>query len=572
MEKINKLKKTLKKIGLDGYIIPKNDEFFGEYIQDHKDRLKFITEFTGSFGLALILKQKNFLFVDGRYTLQARIQSGKDYEIKTFPESTPSSVLKNKKKRIGYDPKLMTKNTLNFFFKNTFSELIPIEFNLIDQIWKRDGLVKRSKFYHLPDKIVGLTSKKKLEKITINLKKKKVDYQFISSSENIAWLLNIRGKDSKYTPVPNCHALLNNKKEIILFCDLNKISLSFRKKFKNVRFISETKIEYILDDIKNKSFIIDQKSCSIFFENKILLNNKILCRIDPIYFLKSIKQNKEINNIKKVHIEDGIALTKYLFWVKKNFLKKKITEISGEKKLLELRKKNKSFKFSSFPTISGTGANGAIVHYKANKNTNKKLRKGDIYLVDSGGQYNYGTTDVTRTISLHNNSRKIKDIFTRVLKGHIAVASYKLNNKTSGKMLDKVARKYLKEKNLDYAHGTGHGVGYFLNVHEGPQAITNNNLVHLKEGMIVSNEPGFYANGKFGIRIENLIYVKRYKKKLIFENFTLVPIDKNLIDLSIMKKNEINWLNAYHKKVFSYLKNFMTKEENIYLKQACSAI
>ena len=239
---------------------------------------------------------------------------------------------------------------------------------------------------------------------------------------------------------------------------------------------------------------------------------------------------------------------------------------------MQLRKKNKHFKFSSFPTISGSGPNGAIIHYKASKKSNRKLKKGDIYLVDSGGQYNYGTTDVTRTISLNNSSKKIKDIFTRVLRGHIAVANYRIKNNTYGAQIDIAARKPLKEINLDYAHGTGHGVGYFLNVHEGPHAISKNNKVKFKEGMIVSNEPGYYEIGKFGIRIENLINVKKNKTGYSFNNLTMAPIDKSLINKKILKRNEIVWLNNYHKDVFNNLKKFMNKSELIDLHQACSKI
>jgi len=260
--------------------------------------------------------------------------------------------------------------------------------------------------------------------------------------------------------------------------------------------------------------------------------------------------------------------------VKKNYLhtEKKITEISGEKKLFTYRKQNKSFNFLSFPTISGTGPNGAIIHYKATRNSNRILKKGDIYLVDSGGQYKYGTTDVTRTISLHNSNKRIKNIFTRVLKGHISVANFDLKKNTSGSMIDNKARKYLKQINLDYAHGTGHGVGYFLNVHEGPHAISRGNNVNFQEGMIVSNEPGYYEKNNFGIRIENLIYVRKNKKKNYFDNLTMAPIDKELIDIKILNKKEKNWLNNYHKKVFEVLKGFMNKTEMLDLKKSCSAI
>ena len=271
-----------------------------------------------------------------------------------------------------------------------------------------------------------------------------------------------------------------------------------------------------MSNIIRKKFIIDKNSCSYYFENIISKNNIILNLKDNIYYLKAIKGKREIKNIKKAHIYDGVALTRYLFWLKKKFLNKKITELSASRKLLKFREMNKDFRFSSFPTISGTGPNGAIIHYKATKKTNRKLRKGDIYLVDSGGQYEFGTTDVTRTISLKNSNKRIRNIFTRVLKGHIAVSNFIIKKNTSGSMIDNQARKFLKQIGLNYAHGTGHGVGYFLNVHEGPHSISKNNKIYLKEGMVVSNEPGYYEKDKFGIRIENLIYVKKNKKKKIF--------------------------------------------------------
>jgi Xaa-Pro aminopeptidase len=261
-----------------------------------------------------------------------------------------------------------------------------------------------------------------------------------------------------------------------------------------------------------------------------------------------------------------------LLWLNNNFKNKKITEISAQKKLLEFRKKNKTFRSLSFPTISGSGPNGAIIHYKASKKSNRTLQKGDLYLVDSGGQYNFGTTDVTRTISLDNSQSRIKNIFTRVLKGHIAVANYKIKKNTYGTEVDTVARKPLKQINLDYAHGTGHGVGYFLNVHEGPHAISRGNKVKFKEGMIVSNEPGYYESGKFGIRIENLMRVKKIKNSYKFENLTLAPIDKSLIQKELLNKSEIEWLNRYHSKVYNNLKKYMNKAELNELKNYCSNI
>ena len=572
MEKIDKLKSFFEKEKIDGYIIPKNDEFFCEYIPEHNDRLNFVTGFSGSYGFALILKDKNYLFVDGRYTLQANNQSGKSFKVLTIPEKMPCDILKGKKLFIGFDPHLFTKTNLATLFRKCDCRFKPIYKNLIDEIWKRKIKINKSKFFELPRLSVNENYFAKINKIINYLKKKKSDFLFITASENNAWLLNIRGQDTKYTPIPHSYILINKNKDIKFFCDPKKISFSLKKSLRKIKFFDIKVCDKILSKIKNQKFILDNNSCSYFFENIIQRNNKILNFEDPIYFFKAIKGKQEIKNIKKAHIYDGIALTKYLFWLKKNFNRKNITEISASKKLLKLRKKNKKFKFLSFPTISGTGPNGAIIHYKATKQTNRKLKKGDIYLVDSGGQYEFGTTDVTRTISLNNSNKRIKDIFTRVLKGHIAVANFKLKNNTSGSIIDNQARKHLKKIGLDYAHGTGHGVGYFLNVHEGPHAISKKNKINFQAGMIVSNEPGYYEKNKFGIRIENLIYVKRHKNQIFFENLTMAPIEKDLIIQKKLNKNEKKWLNNYHETVFKNLNKSMNKIEKIELQKACSAI
>ena len=572
MEKIIQLRSLLKKNDLDGYIVPKNDEFFSEYVHENEDRLKFISKFSGSYGFAIFLQNKNYLFIDGRYTLQAKIQSGEEFKTITIPNKLPSDILKKKSLKIGFDPKIYTDRTLKLFFNKTKCKLVPINHNLIDKLWIKKKKKNLKKFYLLPENAVGENYSLKIKKLIKILNEKKIDIQFITASENIAWLLNIRGNDTEFAPLPNSYLIIDAQKKIYLFCDIKKISSSLKKKMHDIKIIDIKNTSLFLSKIKNKKILIDSLSCSIYFENIIKINNRTFNFSDPIYFLKSIKSNIEIKNIIKSHIYDGAALTKFLFWLKKNFKQTSIDEISAQKKLLQFRKANKYFQFQSFPTISGSGPNGAIIHYKATKKSNRKLQKGDIYLVDSGGQYKFGTTDVTRTISLDNNNLLIKNIFTRVLKGHIAVANYKLNHKTNGGQIDVVARKYLKEINLDYPHGTGHGVGYFLNVHEGPHAISKNNKVFFKEGMIVSNEPGYYEKGKFGIRIENLIRVKKNNNSLSFDNLTMCPIDKSLINKAILKENEVEWLNKYHQSVFKNLKKFMNKYELSVLNQACSEI
>ena len=572
MEKIKKLKKILIREKLDGYLIPKNDEFFTEYIPEYNDRLNFISGFTGSYGFALILRDKNYLFVDGRYTLQANNQCGKLFKIITIPDKMPSDVLKEKKLSIGFDPNLFTEKSLVIFFGKNKSKLKPILPNLIDEIWRRKIKNNKKNFYLLPRDVVSEKYQLKIDKVYRYLQKKKSDFLFVTAGENNAWLLNIRGNDTKYAPIPHSYILIDKEKNIKFFCNLKKVSTKLKRSFKNIKFLDFGDCAKVLMGTKNKNFIIDRNSCSIFFKTLINKTNKILNAQDPIYFFKAVKGKQEIENIKKAHIYDGIALTKYLFWIKRNFYKKNITEISASKKLLELRKKNKKFKFLSFPTISGTGPNGAIIHYKATSASNRKLRKGDIYLVDSGGQYEFGTTDVTRTISLSNSNKRIKDIYTRVLKGHIAVANFKLKKNTFGSKIDNQARKYLKQIGLNYAHGTGHGVGYFLNVHEGPHAISMRNKVNFKKGMIVSNEPGYYEKNNFGIRIENLIYVKGSKKGMAFENLTMAPIEKDLIIKENLNIDEKKWLNNYHKTVFKNLRKFMNKIESSELKKACSTI
>ncbi len=573
MKQIIDLRKLFKTFNLDGYIIPKNNNFFGEYVTAVEDNLKYISNFTGSAGFAVILKNKNYIFVDGRYTIQAEIQCGKEFQICNIPKEYPFNVFKNKNLNLGFDPKLHTENTLNRLFGNTFIKLRPINENLIDLIWNRDKNLNIKPFYLINKKDAGFKVEKKLANLINLIKLNKVNYLFITASENIAWLLNIRGQDTRYSPLPNSHAVVDENGKVLLFCNLKKINNSFKYQInKNVKIYDFNLLPNFFLNLTKKNILIDTSTCSFFYKLIIKKNNSILEKQDPIYNLKSVKNKTEIKNSIKSHIYDGAALTKFIFWIKNNFKTTKISEISAKNKLLEFRRKNKSFHDLSFPTISGTGPNSAIIHYKVDKKSNRLLRKGDVYLVDSGGQYLYGTTDVTRTLSLDVKNHKIKEIYTRVLKGHIAVASYKLNKNSYGDKIDQSARKFLKDINLDYPHGTGHGVGYFLNVHEGPQAISRGNKVKFKEGMITSNEPGYYKKNHFGIRIENLIYVKKDKAKLKFEDLTLVPIDKTLIEKKLLNSFERNWLNKYHQRVFEALKKFMNRFELIQLKEACSNI
>ena len=558
-KRIKILRKKFKKYKIDGYIIPKNDEFFSEYTL--KDRLKTISNFSGSAGLAIILKKINYLFVDGRYTIQAKQQSGNQFKIIEIHKFLPKNILNNLK--LGFDPSLFTKKALFLNFDKS-QQLIAIKNNLIDKIYKNKE-PKRKQFYSLPTKSVGESHQSKINKIQKILKLKKADYLFISSPENVAWLMNIRGYDSPNSPIPNSRLLITKNKKLFLFVD-KKIATKIinEKKFLKNQIINPEKFEELVKKLDGSKFIIDSLSCSILNEKIIKSNFRIINEVDPCYKLKSIKNSTEIKNTINAHIEDGLALTKFIYWIK-NINKKKITEIEAKNKLQKFRKLNKNYLFPSFDTIAGAGANGAIVHYQVSKKSNKIINKNDLFLCDSGGQYKFGTTDVTRTICFAKPKKYIKDVFTKVLKGHIAVYQTNLQKDNTGKRIDSRARSFLKKDGLDYAHGTGHGVGFFLNVHEGPQSISKFNTVKLEEGMILSNEPGYYKKGHYGIRIENLLYIKKNGNSLCFENLTLAPLEKDLINYDLLSKNEKDYLFRYHLKIYETYSEFLNLKERKWL-------
>ena len=558
INKIKSLRKKFKKFKIDGYIVPRNDEFFSEYARNN--RLKNISNFSGSAGIAVILKNKNYLFVDGRYTIQAEKESAKNFIIIEIHKKLPHNIIKNL--NLGYDPRIFTsKNLKNYFVNN---HLIPINNNLIDQIFKFDEKITKP-FYSLKKDIVGESHNSKILKITNYLKSSKADYLFVSAPENVAWLLNIRGYDNPNSPIPNARLIINKNKKLFLITQKTNTKKIIKEKKINKNDVIDTKdFPNLIYKLKGDKFIIDNKSCSIFFENIIKSKFKILKKDDPIYELKSIKNLNEINHMIKAHKKDGLALTKFIYWIK-NINKKIITEVEAQNKLEKFRKLSRDYLFPSFNTIAGSGSNGAIVHYRAMPKTCKKINNKDIFLVDSGGQYNYGTTDVTRTICFTNQKQSIKNAYTNVLKGHIAVALTNLNKDNNGKKIDIRARKFLKKEGLDYAHGTGHGVGFFLNVHEGPQSISKFNTIKIKEGMILSNEPGYYKKNHYGIRIENLVYVKKFINKLSFNNLTLAPIEKDLINQKLLNKTEKDYLFKYHLNIYSEYSSLLNKKERKWL-------
>ncbi len=558
---INKIKNVINLNNLDGYIVPKNDEFFTEYSKLNK--LEMVANFSGSAGFILILKNSNHLFVDGRYIIQAKQQSGKKFKIHEIPYIWPKDILKNNVPlNIGFDPKLFTSETLKIYF-NKSCNLLPINSNLFKtnvEIVNKHNLV-----YQIKTSISGESSKSKINRLKKILESEKLDNLFISSGENVCWLLNIRGKDLPNSPIANFQAILTSNKNIKLFGNIKKLKNIKKEFLKNkISFHEKDDFFKILSSLKGKSFCIDSKTCSVF--NEKLINSKYLIKkkVDPINDLKSVKNKTEIKNMIEAHIEDGVAVTKFLYWIKNSNIKK-LDEIKVEKKLESFRKQSKNYLFPSFNTIAGSGPNGAIIHYRSNMKSNRKLNKDHLLLVDSGGQYKWGTTDITRTISFSDPSKKTKELYTRVLKGHIAVAMSKIDKLKNGNNIDKLARKSLNSINLDYRHGTGHGVGFFMNVHEGPQSISKNNFIKLKKGMIVSNEPGIYLENNLGIRIENLVYIDGNNKNLFFKNLTFAPLEKDLIDENLLTKIEKDYIFSYHLETYSKISAYLNNKERKWL-------
>ena len=574
LDNLNKLKKALIKKNIDAYLVPKNDFFFNEFIKTGNDRLRYVSNFTGSAGTALILHKKNYLFVDGRYTLQAKQESGHLFNIIDISKINILSFLKKNYTniKIGFDPNLFRFQAIKNILKEKIN-LVSIEKNLIEQIWKDKKKEVSKNAFILENQYCGISHIKKIKKLRDLLDINKKNSFFISSNENVCWLLNIRGEDSIYSPLLNAFALIQQNK-ITVFCNLKKVSNKLIKSFKkDVQFSDIKSLKEKLIKTKIFSVKIDPATTS-YGLIKFLQSSKIKCKFiqDPIFHLKSKKNKIEIQNLKIAHMFDGVALVKLFFWINQFKNKKKINEISCQKQLENFRKENSFYLGPSFPPISGFNKNGAIIHYNATNKTNQLLTGNGIYLLDTGGQYLWGTTDVTRTISLGKPSLYKKKIYTRILKGHLALRNFELKNNTTGAQLDQAARKYLKQIGLDYPHSTGHGVGYCLNVHENPPSISKKSKDKFAVGQVVSNEPGYYLERQFGMRIENLVYVNKIKKKLLFKDLTLVPYDKNLINKDLLSRLEIKYLNNYHKEVFEKLNSFLNLKELSFLKKICSPL
>lgn len=562
------LKTNLKKLNLDYFLLPNSDEFLSEYLPEYAKRLQFITGFTGSNAFVIIGQKKSSFFTDGRYSLQAVAEvNKKDFEILNLADILPLTwLLKNTKKNssIGFDPALHSINFVHNLQKHFGNNLVALEKNPVDAIWKNQPQPLKTKVFKHSEKYSGLSSQEKIKKITTNLDKN-IDAVILTNPASICWLFNIRASDIKYSPLLLGYAIIYKNGTALLFPQ--KLESDFLNNIPDSRFGNYN----IQLDFNQANYQIYQ-----ILESR---NINIINKPDPCLIHKAIKNSTEIKNAIIAHKIDGLAVTKFLFWLENTIAKKaNLDEIRITKKLSEFRRKNKKFLYESFATIAGFGSNGAIIHYHANKKTNKKIKGNGLLLIDSGGQYLEGTTDITRTIAVGKPTKEMIENFTDVLKGHINLACTKFQKGTTGSSLDILARRYLQQKGLDYAHGTGHGVGSFSSVHESPPSISKkDDGVALQPGMILSNEPGYYKEGKYGIRIENLILIYHpeqseisYQAKsnlLRFQTLTLAPIDPKLINFNTLTKSEKQWLCEYHQKIYEELKKKLSREEKIWLEK-----
>jgi|TARA_B110000238_G_scaffold181542_1_gene206506 Xaa-Pro aminopeptidase len=574
--KLQKLRKLMQTRNIDVCLINQTDEFQNEFLPTYSQRLQWLTNFSGSAGEAIITMSKAYLFVDGRYTLQAKNEVNKNiYKVYNYTEKTPTEILKSfkfKKINFGMDGNIISvkkfNNLTSEIGKNVSIKLLKE--NLVDLIWHDRPKIKKSIIWHHHYKFHGTKVSDKIKSVTKIIKKQQAQYLFVSSNESICWLLNLRSNDLPYTPIFMSRLIISASGECFLFANI-KSSIKFSKQIKIHQIEPKFLTSFLSNTVSSQKIIADPRTLpSNIYQSLKKLKSKVKLIDDSIEILKSQKNNTEIKGVRSAHLRDGVALTKAIFWIKESVMKKGLTELQAVKRIDTNRSKNKHFHSLSFPTIAGSGPNGAIVHYHANKKTNRIIKDTDLFLIDSGGQYLDGTTDVTRTISFNKVSKEQKKMNTLVLKGHIAVATSKFSKSETGKNLNVNARKYLKEHNCNFDHGTGHGVGYFLNVHEGPQSISSVSKVKFLPGMIISNEPGYYKANAYGIRIENLITVRKLGNKYEFENLTLAPIDKKLIEVSLLTTNEISWLNTYHKLVYSKLNKYLKPKEKIWLKAECS--
>ena len=585
------LRAELARRKLDGLIVPRGDEHLGEYVPARAERLRWLTGFSGSAGLAVILAGKAGLFVDGRYTLQVRGEADdKDYAFLHIPADTPAKWIEDnlgKGRVLGYDPWLLTRPQAERYreaARKAGGDLRATDGNPIDAVWTDQPPPPLAPAVPQATKRAGQSSAQKRRRLGAELARQGIDAAVLAQPDSIAWLLNLRGADVPYSPLALGFAVLGADASVGLFMDARKITPALARRLgPEVQVLAPGRLEGALGSLgkARKTVAVDPDATPDWIFERLLGAGAVVRKQpDPCLLPKAVKNAAELAGMRGAHIRDGAAMVRFLAWLDDRAGGGDLTEMAAAARIDALRAEGDLFKGLSFPTISGSGPNGAIVHYGVSPATDRALRPGELYLVDSGAQYLDGTTDVTRTVAIGKPSNEMKDRFSRVLKGHIAIADARFPEGTTGSQLDPLARRALWAAGLDYDHGTGHGVGSYLSVHEGPQRISKApSKIALQPGMVLSNEPGYYKQGAYGIRIENLLAVIKIappdgaeRRLLGFETLTHVPIDRRLVKKSLLSRSERTWLDAYHARVAARLRPALDRKTRKWLAQATAPI
>jgi Xaa-Pro aminopeptidase len=574
---------------LTGFVIPRADQQQNEYVPPSEERLAWLTGFTGSAGLAMVLTQTAAVFVDGRYTLQAAKQvDRKAWDIEPLADPPPETWLTKHLvagDRVGFDPWLHTSaaaERLGAACAKAGAELVAVETNPVDSVWtERPPPPLGPVCVHGPQ-FSGEAEAEKLSHIRAEIEKLGVDALVLSDSHAVAWTFNIRGADVSHTPLPLSYALVPKDGRPTVFIDHRKLSNLARDHLEQSADVREPDAFALqLTELSQKgaSIALDSATAADALSRLIVASGgKPVRGNDPVTLLKAVKNPAEINGTRTAHRRDAVALARFLAWIDREAPSGALTEIDAVESLETFRRDTGALKDVSFPTIAGTGPNGAIVHYRVTRKTNRRISPGDLLLIDSGAQYEDGTTDVTRTIAIGEPTAEMRDRFTRVLRGHIAIARAVFPDGTTGAQIDTLARQFLWQAGIDFEHGTGHGVGSYLSVHEGPARISKLGTTPLKRGMILSNEPGYYKTDAFGIRIENLELVVGTEipgaEKLVnaFETLTLAPIDRRLVDLNMLTGEELSWLNDYHDRVRHAVRAHLDEQTKVWLDAATAPL
>jgi Xaa-Pro aminopeptidase len=584
-----RLRKALKAADLDGFIVPHEDEWQNEYVPAAYDRLAWTTGFTGSAGAAVVMADEAAIFTDGRYTLQVRAQVDGDlFQYRDLIDGGVPAYLRErgpKGGRIGYDPKLHSPDSLDrlkIAAEAAGVTLVAVARNPIDEIWDDRPPVPMAKVVPQEATYTGEDASSKRSRLGDGLSSDGADAVVITSPASLAWLFNVRGGDVARTPLPLGEAILKSDGTADLFLADEKVSPELRQWLGNqVAVRPSDELAPALRELGGKKVKLDPSTASAwYFEQLREAGAEVVRGQDPVVLPRACKNKAEIEGTRKAHRRDGAAVSRFLHWLATDAQSGKVQEIEACEKLESFRHATGALKDLSFDSISGAGPNGAIVHYRVTKKTNRRLARGSLFLIDSGGQYLDGTTDITRTVAIGRATKEMKERFTRVLKGHIALSRVRFPKGTTGHQLDALARMSLWEAGLDYDHGTGHGVGSYLGVHEGPQRIAKFvNTQPLEPGMILSNEPGYYKTGGYGIRIENLQVVTPAadieggeRPMLGFETLTLAPIARELIVKSLLNKDEIAWVNWYHARVRDEVGPQVDGEAKVWLEEATKPI